>query len=161
MKGIGSILWASRISANLSSRQLCGLRLDASGLLTVRLILDMCEQQLPTTTRIGGVLAWLTILCIDKRGMGVFNMALDDELESLIQKHGRELVMEIGRVFLADIRMWQIEYATQATNEAIEEAIELNSIGPLLRVQGAELALSCVEELIAEIIDCEHGEGLE
>ena len=91
----------------------------------------------------------------------MFNMALDDELESLIQKHGRELVMEIGRVFLADIRMWQIEYATQATNEAIEEAIELNSIGPLLRVQGAELALSCVEELIAEIIDCEHGEGLE
>ena len=82
-------------------------------------------------------------------------MALDDELESLIQKHGRELVMEIGRVFLADIRMWKIEYATQATKEAIEEAIELNSIGPLLRVQGAEMALSCVEELIAEIIEPE------
>lgn len=76
-----------------------------------------------------------------------------EELELLSKKHGREVVIEIGKVFLSEIRLWQEEYATAAMDEAVGEAIDDNSVIPLLKVKSVIRALSIIEESMTEFLE--------
>ena len=77
---------------------------------------------------------------------------LNEDLLMLSEKHGREVVLEIGRAFLCEVNLWQKEFATEATQEAIKDSIESNSVNALVHVEGAKSALSLLEESIVEAL---------